>query len=85
MGITVTVVYLGHFVRLAGVKKENMALSHGSTVRGLIDNLKSGRFSGKEEFFSGALITRNRSQVTEDAALADGDRIVFMSPVIGGG
>lgn len=81
----VKVTYLGPFERFAGKREDSFELKTGCTARDLVSKV-SGEFAPENvRFLKGALIARDGRMIPHDTGLREGDDIIFMSPVIGGG
>ena len=85
MMINVSVKFLGHFERAAGKSETRLALKQGATVSDVVAAVAKFFDPKMRKYLDGALISLNGSVADKTDKLSSGDRLVFMSPVIGGG
>lgn len=85
MMINISVKFLGHFERAAGKSETRLTLKKGATVADAVASVAGMLDPKMRRFLDGALISLNGSVADKKNKLTSGDRLVFMSPVIGGG
>ncbi len=82
--ITVSVVFRGYFARVVKRKQLNLSLFQDACIADLVAQI-TPLFGTKAALADEAFITRDNVKVKVDTVLNDGDRLVFMIPVVGGG
>ena len=83
--ITVTIAFRGFFARIAQRSEVEITCMQPVCVADIVSDVAQTLRAGYRDFAYHAHISRNGLKLQNDTRLRDGDCIVFMAPVIGGG
>jgi molybdopterin converting factor small subunit len=81
---TVTVLFFANAREAAGRSRAVLALSGGTTVAQLVDQLRSRYGTGLVAVLPTCAVWVNGLPAPEDAVLSDGDEVAVLPPISGG-
>lgn len=83
--VSVTVEFKGFFARLAKKKMTTLSLKDNVQLIDVIQSISSCFTPQYREFIKDALVSRNGVKCSHKTKIYQGDHLVFLVPVIGGG
>ena len=83
--ISITVVFIGLFARMTGRRELEIQLPEEAAVADALSAVTPLFDSGHRSFSHVQFVTCNGRKVESSTLLDEGDRLVFMVPLVGGG
>jgi hypothetical protein len=83
--ISITIEFKGFFARLAKQKELSLVLRDGTSMIEMLQSVAGSFKQEHRELVMDALVSREGMKCDHATRVHDGDRFIFLVPVIGGG